>query len=88
MKDVDAGIQEVTDNVFSSAFRHTATDDEFDQALESRAFIHKAVGIVMGRNDCSPDTALSNLHRIAKDFNITVLDLARGLVEASGQHTP
>ncbi len=68
-------------------FRRVAPDDEFDRALASRSLVDMAVGITMRSNDCTRDLALAHLRRIAETFDITVLELARGLVESSGKQT-
>lgn len=86
MNDLDTDAHDVAGYAFSHDFRRTAPDDEFDRAVRSRSLIDMAVGITMRSNDCSLEMAMAHLRRIARTFDITVLELARGLVESSGKH--
>ncbi|MGV0110836.1 ANTAR domain-containing protein [Arthrobacter sp. CP30] len=86
MNDLDTDVHDVSGKPFTQDFRRTATDDEFDQALANRSVLDVAVGITMRSNDCRRDLALAHLHRVARTFDITVLELARGLIESSGKH--
>ena len=72
----------------SPQFRRTASDEEVETALEGRRLVDTAVGIVMGKHDCTRATALSNLQRTARTFDVTVMELARGLVSASDGEPP
>jgi AmiR/NasT family two-component response regulator len=86
MNDLDTDVHNVPGSPFTQDFRRTATDDEFDRALAKRSIIDIAVGITMRSNDCTQELALAHLHRVARTFDITVLELARGLIESSGKH--
>lgn len=68
----------------SSHFRRTSSDTDFAHALEARMVVNTAVGIIMGRHDCDQRVARANLQRTARTFNVTVLDLAKGLISSSG----
>ena len=87
MTEVDAATHHETDSLDSPDFRQNASADEFRHALESRMLVERAVGIVMGRNDCTSDVASSTLQRTAETFDVTVLELARGLIATSNEGT-
>ena len=50
-------------------------------AMESRAVIEQAKGIIMARDHCSSDEAFALLARTSQDHNQRVRDLAAALVE-------
>ncbi|MEG9246529.1 ANTAR domain-containing protein [Arthrobacter sp. Soc17.1.1.1] len=85
MNNTDAVTYPGADLLRSPSFRRTATDDEFEAALEGRRLVDTAVGIVMGKHDCDRVTALSNLQQTARTFDVTVAELARGLVSSAGR---
>ncbi|WP_160317604.1 ANTAR domain-containing protein [Arthrobacter sp. RIT-PI-e] len=85
MPHTHAALSPYTDLVGASDFRHTASDKAFDVALEARSLLDTAVGIVMGKHDLDRASGLANLQRTAQTFNVTVLELARGLVSTSGE---
>lgn len=68
----------------SPHFRRTSSDTDFTHALEARMLVSTAVGIIMGRHDCDQQAATANLQQTARTFNVTVLDLAKGLISSSG----
>jgi AmiR/NasT family two-component response regulator len=72
--------EESADLLKSSRFRRTASNDDFDAAVQARMIINTAVGIIMGKHDCSQEAALGTLRRAASTFTITELDFARALV--------
>ena len=84
MNDTDAGLGPDADFLRSPNFRRTASDDDFDLALEARTVVDLAVGITMGRHDCDRNSALTTLLRTSRSFDITVLELARALVSSTG----
>jgi len=60
--------------------------DQLRTALESRAAIDQAKGIVMARHGCDPDEAFRILAKISSNSNIKLRDIARRLVaEASSR---
>lgn len=87
MNDLDTDLHDNTDHAFSPHFRRSAPDEEFDRALADRSLIDVAVGITMRSNDCTREIALAHLCRVARTFDITVVQLARGLIETSGKRT-
>lgn len=68
----------------SSPFRRAAADEDYIAALEARSYIDTAIGIVMGKHDCTRDAALAGLERMAAQFNITTFELAKALTSSSG----
>ncbi len=56
-------------------------------AMESRAMVGQATGIIMAQRRCGPDEALKALIKISNDRNVKLRDVARMVVEAvaSGQ---
>ena len=49
-------------------------------AMESRAFIEQAKGIIMGERRCTPDEAFRILAKVSQDSNRKVRDVASALV--------
>jgi AmiR/NasT family two-component response regulator len=49
-------------------------------AMDSRAVIEQAKGIIMGERRCTPDEAFAILSRISQDTNRKVRDVAAALV--------
>jgi GAF domain-containing protein len=49
-------------------------------AMESRAFIEQAKGIIMGERHCTPDEAFRILAKVSQDSNRKVRDVASALV--------
>ncbi|MFC4071126.1 GAF and ANTAR domain-containing protein [Actinoplanes subglobosus] len=50
-------------------------------AMESRAVIEQAKGIIMGEHRCTPDEAFAMLTRVSQDSNRKLRDVAAALVE-------
>ncbi|MEU8240006.1 GAF and ANTAR domain-containing protein [Actinoplanes missouriensis] len=50
-------------------------------AMESRAVIEQAKGIIMGERRCSPDEAFAILTKVSQDSNRKLRDVAAALVE-------
>jgi GAF domain-containing protein len=71
---------------------HGAADlaRQMQEAMDSRAVIEQAKGIIMAEQRCSPDEAFAVLTRISQDSNRKVRDVAASLVtdvqQAPGQH--
>lgn len=58
-------------------------------AMESRAVIEQAKGIIIGERRCSPDEAFRVLTKVSQDSNRKVRDVAAALVDrASHTHLP
>ena len=59
--------------------------EHLHRAMESRASIEQAKGILMQRHGITPDRAFDLLRRISMRYNVKLHDIAEGLVrEASG----
>lgn len=64
------------------------------KAMEHRAVIEQAKGIIMAERRCSPDQAFAILTRLSQDSNRKVRDVAAAIVARSAQpggsrrHTP
>jgi AmiR/NasT family two-component response regulator len=52
-------------------------------AMESRAVIEQAKGIIMGERHCSPDEAFKILTKLSQDTNRKLRDIATALVANS-----
>ena len=50
-------------------------------AMESRAVIEQAKGIIIARDQCTPDEAFEILSRISQQQNIKIRDLAQSIVD-------
>jgi GAF domain-containing protein len=61
---------------------------QLDRALESRAIIDQAKGIVMARRGCSADDAFAHLAALSQQRNVKLRDLARALVEQTAAAAP
>jgi GAF domain-containing protein len=60
---------------------------QLQAAMESRAVIEQAKGIIMGDRHCSADEAFAILSKLSQDTNRKVRDVAMSLVEqAKGRH--
>ncbi|WP_433385157.1 GAF and ANTAR domain-containing protein [Micromonospora sp. KLBMP9576] len=57
-------------------------------AMESRAVIEQAKGIVMGERRCTPEEAFALLSRMAQDSDRKVRDVASALVGRATGHQP
>lgn len=81
--EVFAGYAAVAVNNVASYARTAAEVSQLQAALESRAAIEQAKGIVMGRDRCSPDEAFAVLRRISQNRNVKLHDIARAVVDAA-----
>ena len=87
MSDDDVPGDEGVDLLRWPPFRRTAADEDYASVVEARSCMDMAVGIVMGKHDCTRSAALVRLQRIAAQFDITTLELAKALVAGSGTST-
>lgn len=53
------------------------------KAMESRAVIEQAKGIIMARDRCTPDDAFDTLRRISQQQNVKLRNVAEAIVEAA-----
>ncbi|PPB48531.1 response regulator receiver protein [Arthrobacter pityocampae] len=67
-------------------FADTATN--LRAAMDSRATIQLAAGIIMGQNRCSHDTAIAILKSASSSRNIKLKDVAAAVVLSIGQQPP
>lgn len=65
----------------SASMGHARDREDLSRALQTRADIGKAVGIVMARYDMTDDRAFEFLVRMSQDTNVKLRDLARRIVE-------
>jgi GAF domain-containing protein len=73
--------------VLASALHHAEDKNQIDQlkqALETRQVIGQAVGIIMASRRVTEDEAFEILVRISQDANIKIRDIARRVVDKSG----
>jgi len=54
---------------------------QLEHALESRAVIDQAIGVVMAQSRCSPEDAFAKLSRASNNRNIKLRDLAAEIVQ-------
>lgn len=54
---------------------------QLEHALQSRAVIDQAIGIIMAQSRCRPDEAFSKLSRASNNRNIKLRDLASQIVQ-------
>ena len=60
-----------------------ALAQQMQQAMESRAVIEQAKGIIMGDRRCSPDEAFGILAKLSQDTNRKLRDVAAALVDSA-----
>jgi GAF domain-containing protein len=65
-----------------------ALAEQLQTAMESRAVIEQAKGILMGQRRCSADEAFDILVRLSQQANRKLRDVAQALVDQSIKHTP
>jgi hypothetical protein len=58
------------------------------RAMQTRASIEQAKGIIMGERRCTPDEAFAVLRKLSSDSNVKLADVARALVYRSQKTTP
>ncbi|QCB93713.1 GAF and ANTAR domain-containing protein [Cellulomonas shaoxiangyii] len=66
----------------------TTTTSDLQAALESRAVIDQAIGIVMAQNRCPADEAVQILRRASQARNVKLRDLAQDMVRHVGGAEP
>jgi transcriptional regulator with GAF, ATPase, and Fis domain len=54
---------------------------QLEHALQSRAVIDQAIGVVMAQSRCSPEEAFAKLSRVSNNRNVKLRDLAAEIVE-------
>ena len=54
-------------------------------AMQSRAVIEQAKGIIMGERRCTPDEAFAILAKVSQDSNRKLRDVAAALVERAAR---
>ena len=69
-------------NVASYA-RVSARVEHLQRALNTRAVIEQAKGVIIARDRCTPDEAFEVLTRISQHEHIKIRDLARAIVDAA-----
>ena len=62
---------------------HAALTQHMQAAMESRAVIEQAKGIIMGDRRCSPDEAFQILSKLSQDTNRKLRDVAAALVASA-----
>ncbi|WP_433649341.1 GAF and ANTAR domain-containing protein [Micromonospora zamorensis] len=58
---------------------------QMQSAMESRAVIEQAKGIIMGERRCTPDEAFAVLAKVSQDSNRKLRDVAAALVERAAR---
>jgi GAF domain-containing protein len=57
--------------------------EQLQEALESRAVIERAKGVLMAREGCDADAAFALLRRVSQDRNTKLRDIARVVVDGA-----
>jgi GAF domain-containing protein len=68
--------------------RATVEVTELREALESRATIEQAKGIIIAHERCTPEEAFELLVRISQNRNIKLRDVAAAIIERFTGHLP
>lgn len=84
MDSSDVTGMEDSDFLVSLPCRRTVTDEDYAAAIEACQCVDTAVGVFMGKHDCTRQTALASLQRTATTFDITLLELAEAFTASSG----
>jgi transcriptional regulator with GAF, ATPase, and Fis domain len=66
--------------------RLTELAAQMEEALQSRAVIDQAKGIIVARYGCDPDQAFKRMVRASRNHNIKLREVARLLVEQAQDH--
>jgi uncharacterized protein YigA (DUF484 family) len=61
---------------------------QFEQALQSRASINRAIGIIMAESRCNAEQAFATLSRASNNRNMKLRDLATEIVARVGRQPP
>jgi ANTAR domain/GAF domain len=61
---------------------------QFEQALQSRAVINRAIGIIMAESRCDAEQAFATLSRASNNRNMKLRDLASEIVTRVGRQPP
>src|SRR6478735_7825234 len=64
----------------------TQLADQLTAALESRAVIDQAKGVLMAQRGCTPDEAFEILRLASQNYNRKLRDIASGIVESARQN--
>jgi GAF domain-containing protein len=81
--EVFAGYAAVAVNNVTSYAEATGEASNLRRAMESRATIEQAKGIVMAHNHCSPDEAFDMIRRVSQHRNIKLRELAQDIVNSA-----
>ena len=82
------GLAEAADEAAAALLDCEALSDEvasLRRAMQSRASIEQAKGILMGERQCTPDEAFAVLRKLSSDSNVKLADVARALVYRTQQ---
>jgi GAF domain-containing protein len=63
-------------------YDHVSVTEHLRTALSSRSAIDQAIGIVMGRERCSPDQAFDVLRKVSQQRNVKLRQVATELIKA------
>jgi len=79
--EVFASYAAVAVNNIASYAGATTEAAQLRTAMQSRAVIDQAIGVIMARDRCSPDEAFDLLRRISQHRNVKLRDLAQTIVD-------
>ena len=74
--------------VSAALFGHRALAEQLSEAMQSRAVIEQAKGIIMATNRCDADAAFKTLVRLSQTSNRKLRDVAQEVVATTSGHTP
>jgi GAF domain-containing protein len=66
----------------------TRLSEQLQQALESRAVIDQAIGVIMAQRRCSAEQAFAVLRSASQNRNMKLRTVAAGIVGSLQQHAP
>jgi len=71
--------------VAAALFGHRDLAQQLREAMQSRAVIEQAKGIVMAQQRCTVDEAFERLTKVSQNSNRKLRDVARALVEEASK---
>jgi GAF domain-containing protein len=78
--EIVAGHVSLASQVSATLFRHRGAAEQLREAMQSRAGIEQAKGILIGERGCSEQEAFEILVRLSQESNRKLRDVARALV--------
>jgi len=83
--DIIAAHAGLASQVSMAYFGHRTLAEQLSEAMQSRAVIEQAKGVIMATNRCDPDEAFKTLVRLSQSTHRKLRDLADEIVAKAGQ---